>query len=53
MRNALQTVNPNDFETHSLAKKWFSEFDSDFNLEHAAKIRFNQRLIRDNLGGIQ
>jgi vacuolar protein sorting-associated protein 13A/C len=49
MRRVLQSVNPEQQTERRIAKKWFTDFDTEFNLEHAANIRFNSHVLKSNI----
>lgn len=52
MRNLLQSINPEYEEQRKMAISWFSEFNSDFNLENAANIKLNKKLVDMNVAGV-
>ena len=48
----MKSQDTNKFSEKKQAKKWFMEFDKNFNLEDAANLKFNTRFVRSNLQGL-
>jgi len=52
MKRFLQSNNPEYDDERRAATSWFKEFSSDFNLEHAADLKLNKRLVDRNIPGL-